>query len=277
MGVVCGGAACAALGPLGLTAGLAGAALAAAVRALEGDSPASLAGSVVAPLVALAVMLDVGLDVPHASIAIAATAWTIAELGRGALATASPIVALLPAVIAAIAAPSCTVLLPIVGFHLLTAPWQRPRGIVAVPIVGCLAVIAAIAAGFGAFGDRWIGARHPLAAVALPDALGEALGPLLAVAALAGLALILTRFRHAQLAIAACLAGGLAVELRTGALDAATVTIVALAAGTAVGRLGALIRLPAGQAFAGATLGFLLVVPPAWTAVERAAQLIDSR
>ena len=277
MGVVTGGIALALAGPVGLTVGLAGAALAAAVRALEGDSPASLAGAVAAALVALAVMFDLGAELPRAAIAVAAAAWTVAELGRGALSTASPIVALLPAVIAAIAAPSCAPLVAIVGAHLVTAPWRRPRSIVVVPIAGGLAVIVAVIAGlahagvFARLGELWIGPARAVAPTALPGLLGEALGPVLAIAALAGIALVFTRVRHAQLAIGACLVGGLVVQLRTGAIDAATIAVVAIAAATAIGRLGAMIRLPVGQAFAGATLVLLLVVPPAWTTAERAA------
>jgi hypothetical protein len=279
MGVITGGVALAAAGPAsGLTAGLAGAAIAAALRALEGDSPASLAGIALAPLLALACMLDLGIELSHA-LAAAAACWTIAELARGALSTASPVVALLPAVIAAVLAPSCALLVPIVGARLVTAPWQRPRGIVAVPIAGALFVLLAVLAGvvhggpLAVLGERWIGAWHPVAPATLPGSLGDALGPLLAVAALAGLALIFTRVRHAQIAIGACLCGGLLVELHTGAIDAVAIAMIALCAGTAVGRLGAMIRLPAGQALAGVTAGLLILAPPAWTTIERAASV----
>jgi hypothetical protein len=57
------------------------------------------------------------------------------------------------------------------------------------------------------------------------------------------------------------------VDLRAGALGVATTGLAALLAGLAIGRFAALIRIPSGQALAGATAGLLVVLPPAWAAV----------
>ena len=121
---------------------------------------------------------------------------------------------------------------------------------------------------------------------------GEALGPLTAVAALAGLAIALRAFvvngaagtrlrafrpRRAELALVAWIAGAVLVDLRAGTIGAATFGLAALCAGLAVARLGALIRLAAGQAVVAATAGALLVVPPAWIAVEHGPGAAHSR
>jgi hypothetical protein len=257
---------------------LAGAAITAAIRALVGDSPASLTGAVIAPLLMIASLFDPGLGHGHgielvrACVAIAAAAWTVVELARP---TSSPLVAVLPAAIASILDPSFVALVAIAGARLMTAPWQRPRWVVAVPILGGLAVVLAVIAGtahggsLAALGDRWCGApAHRIAAGSLATLAGDVVGPLTAVAALAGLA-VLARLRHAEIAIAACVAGAILVDLRAGAIGPSLIAIAALCAGLAVGRVAGLIRLASGQAIVGAAVGVLLVVPPAWTAIER--------
>lgn len=107
---------------------------------------------------------------------------------------------------------------------------------------------------------------------ALARLTGEVVGPLTAVAALGGLAVIVRR-RHAELAIAACIVGAILVDLRAGSIGASTIALAALCAGLAVGRLAGLIRFPSGQAIVGAACGVLLVVPPAWTAIERSQRV----
>lgn len=266
MGVACGGAA-AALGVTPIVA-LTGAALAAAIRVLAGDTPAALAGAVIAPLLAVASLADAGVELARAALALAAAAWTVTELARD---DGAPLVALLPAALAAVLDPSFVALPAIAGVRWLRAPGPRPRWAIAVPAAGGLAIlIAAVAA------SRWPGlgwfARpaHPVAAAGLARALGEVLGPLTAVAALAGLAALL-RPTLAALALAAALAGALLVDLRAGAPGAATIGLAALLSGLALGRLASLIRLPSGQAIAGATLGALVILPPAWTALAHRA------
>jgi len=46
--------------------------------------------------------------------------------------------------------------------------------------------------------------------------------------------------------------------------------VAALAAGVAIGRLAALVNAPIGQRFVVATVGFVLVVVPAWTLIAPA-------
>jgi hypothetical protein len=59
-------------------------------------------------------------------------------------------------------------------------------------------------------------------------------------------------------------------SLAGGFVAPAAPLVAALGAGVAIGRLAALVRYPAGQAFVGATAGFLLVVVPAWTLIASA-------
>jgi hypothetical protein len=204
----------------------------------------------------------------------------VVELARP---STSPLVAVLPAAIAAVLDPSFVALVAIAGARVMTAPWERPRWAIVVPIVGGLAIVLAVMAGavhggtLGMLADRWCGARvHPLSIGALATAGGDVLGPVTAVAALAGLA-ALVRVRHAELAIAASIVGAVLVDLRGGAIGPATIALAALCAGLAVGRLAALIRLASGQAIAAVTVGALLVVPPAWTAIERSPRVANAR
>lgn len=254
-------------------AGAAGAAIAAAVRSLIGDSPASLAGAVLAPLLMIAMLFDpaIGGGSVRALIAIAALGWTLVELARP---TTSPLVALLPATVAAVLDPSFVALIAIAGARLVTAPWDRPRWAIAVPITGgllaLLAVIACVAHGgaFTTLGDAWTGhAAAPIGLARLVNSGAHVIGPLTAVAALAGLA-VLARPRHAELATAVCIGAALLVGMRTGGVGPSLIAFVSLITGLAVGRFAGSIRLGAGQALAGATAALLLLVPPAWTAIE---------
>jgi hypothetical protein len=276
MGVACGGAAVT-LGSSPLV-GLAGAALAAVVRVLAGDSPAALSGAVLAPVLAVASFADAGGETARAALALATAAWTVVELARtpGAPGSprgwplGSPLVAVLPAVVAAVLDPSFVALVAIAGARLLTTPWQRPRWVLAVPAAGVLAIGLAVLAGtsWPGLGVRWFGAAaHPVAPVVLAGLAGAMLGPLTAVAALAGIA-SLVRARYAELAVAAAVASAALVDVRAGALGPASIGLAALLAGLAIGRLAAMIRIPSGQAIAGATIGVLVTVPPAWSAFE---------
>ncbi len=272
-----------AAGPV-LAVGLAGASLAAAVRALAGDSPASLTGAVLAPLLLIACLFDPklahGVPVIRACIALAAAGWTVFELARP---TTSPLVALLPAIIAAVLSPAYVALVAIAGSRLVTAPWQRPRWAVGVPIAGVLALALAVIAGLAfhgslaAFGDAWCGApRAPRGLGSLLELSGTTLGPITAVAAVAGLS-FLARLRHAELAVGTILLGALLVSVRTGAVDPSLIGVAALSSGLAVGRLAGMIRLAAGQAVAGATIAFLVLAPPAWTVIEHGSRVSVAR
>lgn len=255
--------------------GLAGAAMTAAIRALAGDSPASLAGAVLAPLLLLACVLDLGLAhgvaLIRACVAIGAAGWTVVELARP---TTSPLVALLPATIAAILSPAYVALVVIAGSRLVTAPWQRPRWAIGVPIIGALALVLAVIAGVAAHGslaalaDAWCGApRAPRGLATMLDSAASTLGPVTSVAALAGLPFLL-RPRHAEVAVGTIVLGAWLVSVRTGAVDPAVIGVAALSAGLAVGRLAGMIRLPSGQAVAGATIAALVLAPQAWTVIE---------
>ena len=189
----------------------------------------------------------------------------------------SPVVALLPAIVATVLEPAFASLLVLAGIRMVRAPWQRPRWVVAVPIAGALVVLLALVSGLarggalGSLATAWYGepARAiPLATLA--HGLGESLGPLVAVTALAGLALVvraLHRGALAELAIVACTGAALLIDLRAGAVGPATLGLAALATGLAVARFAAMIRMPSGQAVLGATCGLLLLVAPAYTAL----------
>jgi len=256
-------------------AAAAGAALAAAVRALAGESAAALSAAAIAPLLAVASIAEAGSDLTAPCLALAGIGWTAAELARPSPSRA----VLAPALLAAILAPPATPLLAIAGVRLAPRPGAPgSRWALAVPLAGALAVALAIGAGAAAhsrLGELWYGAAaRPISPLALIALAGGALGPLAALAALAGLAALVrprppvARGHLPELAVAACAAGALLADLRAGAIGPLTLGLGALAAGLGAARFAGQIRLPAGQALAGATLGLMLLLPPAWTAVE---------
>ncbi len=245
--------------------GLMAAAIAAAVRSLAGDSPAAIVAAAIAAVLATATLLDAHEAELRQSIAIAAFAWTIAELAR-VQPNASPLVAMLPALIAGVLDVGFIALVPIAGARLVTAPWQRPRWVIAAPILGAIATIVAVVALARTthLGTLWSGrAPHAIAPVALLARLPDALDPFVAVAALAGLVAIAGRGRYTQLALGASIVGALATDLRAGAVGPATIGVAALFAGLAVARLAAMIRIPSGQAVVAATVGLIAIAPPA--------------
>jgi len=230
--------------PLALaSAALAGAGVAAAVRSLCGDGPAALAAATLAPLLAVASLVD-HLGIP--ALAFAAAAWTLAELARPG---ATPVVALLPAAAATALAPAFVVLLPIAATRL------RGRARMPAQIAGGVACLALVI---------YVGPPHGTPA-ALASGLVAALGPLLAVAALAGCALV----ARTRVDLVACVAAALLADLHAGTIGPATVGLAALCAGLAIARFAGTIRLAAGQTIIAATCGALLLVAPAWLAVVR--------
>jgi len=268
MGIVTGSAALA----LGMSPvfALAGAALAAAVRGLAGDAPAALVAAAVAPLLAASSLAELGAGSVHASIALAAAGWAISELSRGREAPGSPLVAVLPAAVAAALDPSFVALVLVAGARVVSAPGPRPRWALAIPAAGGLAIVLAALGGtvWPELGARWFGAAaHPVAPRELAVLAGSALGPLTAVAALAG-SVVLARPRLAELAVAVACGGAILVDLRAGALGPASIGLAALLAALAVGRLAAMIRVSPGQAIAGATAGALVIAAPAWAAFD---------
>ena len=269
MGVASGGAAVA----LGLSPviALSGAALAAVIRVLAGDSPAALTGAVLAPLLAVASFAEAGGAPARVALALAAAGWAVTELARppGApAASTSPVLAVLPAAVAGLLDPRFVALVAIAGARLVTMSWQRPRWGGGVLIVGALAIVLAVLAGtaWPALGVWWFGAAHPVSVTVLAGCAGATLGPLTAVATLGGIA-VLPHPRYAELALAASIAGAILADLRAGAFGPTSIGLAALLSGLAVGRLAAMIRLPSGQAIVGVTLGALVVIPPAWTSV----------
>ncbi len=122
VGVVAGVIA-AALGARGLEIGcgaLAAASIVHALRALAGEEPAAIAGAAAGGLLAIVAIVEhgrlsqQGLAVPW--LAVAAAAWTFAELARP---TATPYVALAPAIAAALLDPAFVALPAIAGARLV--------------------------------------------------------------------------------------------------------------------------------------------------------------
>lgn len=329
VGVVAGAVAIA-LGARGFEIGcamVAAAAIVHALRALAGEEPAAIAGAVAGGLLAVVAIIEYGArahDLQHLAVpwlAVAAAAWTIAELARP---TATPYVALAPAIAAAILEPACVALPAIAGVRLLhpskeviettlraqlavpkvaahgesgqlplpikgaqksggvklqsgpvkmpvkRKPGLPPRWIVAVPIAGAILVVVAVIAGAShdsALGRSWFGPR--LAEAAPLDALtrlADALGPIMVVAVVGGLA-VLARVHLASLAVLACAVGAILVDLRTGAPSSTTLGLAALCAGAAIARFAGVIRIRSGQAITAAMCGAILLVPPVWTVI----------
>jgi len=255
-GVAAGGLAAAAghVQPLPLaSAALAGAGIAAAIRAQCGEAPAALAAAVLAPLVGVALLID---HLAAPALAIAAAAWTLAELARppwGAVrppAPPTPLVAVLPAAVATVLVPPFVVLLPVAASRL------RGRARLPAQIAGVLACAAVV---------LYAGPPAHVDAPALARELADSLGPLLAVAALAGCALV----GRARVDLVACVLAVLLGDVHAGSVGPATLGLAALCAGLAIARFAATIRLGAGQAIVAATCNALLLLAPAWLAVVR--------
>lgn len=202
--------------------------------------------------------------------------FAIAELARPMPPKWSPLPAVGASLLAALLDPSYIALPAIAGIRFMRGPWPQPRGSVALPIAGVLgiglATIAALSHG-GMFADLWLAwsARTP-AHAPIPDVLaraGDLLGPISAVAALAGIATCATRGMFPATSVIGVAAGAIAVDLATGTLGTATPIVGALGAGVAIARLTTMVRWPAGQAFVGAAVGFMLVVAPALALAAR--------
>ncbi|HEY1558010.1 MAG TPA: hypothetical protein VGF94_24440 [Kofleriaceae bacterium] len=254
-------------GPAGAAAcGALGAALAQAVRAFNG---AGLAADVLAA--AAGVLAVLGLDALVAdpareALAAAAAMWTIAELVRPLPARGSPLPALAMAACAGALDPAYVALVPLAGTRLATWPGHA-RWAIAAPIVGLVACALAIAAALahgGVLARLWLAwagtGTHGAGASRALAVAGDALGPIVALAALAGLAAGAARGRLAAATLLAAALGALALALRTGALAPAVPVVAALAASLGFARLAALVRHPTGRAAVAATCGLLAVV-----------------
>lgn len=246
--------------------GLAGAAIAAAVRAFAGASGAATAAAVIGALLGGLALLAIPGELVRGPLACAAAAFAIAELVRPAPPSASPWPAIGAAALAGVLDPSFVVLVAIAGWKLMNSPWARLRYAPAVPAVGVLGGALAMAAGL-----RWthlwtVWSGHAPRAIELwrtAAVHGDALGPVAAVAAVAGLAIAAMRGRYALASLVGVTVASAAVALRSGVLAPAALTCGAVAAGVAIARLAALVRWPAGQVVVGATAGFLAVAAPA--------------
>lgn len=251
--------------------GALGAALAAVVRAFAGASVAAAVAGIAAALLGVAAVLDGhALELARASLAAAAAMFAIAELVRPMPPDESPLPSIGAALLAGVLDPSYIALVPITGWRFVRGPWSRPRGSIALPIVGalgCLLAIGCAIAPSGVLADLWAtwsaregAAMSPLDVLA---AAGDVLGPVTAVAALAGLGVCVMRGRYAAASVTAVMAGAIAVDLATGTLGAALPSMAALGAGMAIARLTGMVRWPTGQAFVAAATGFIMVVAPA--------------
>jgi hypothetical protein len=254
-----------------LALALVGAAIAAAVRALTGGSGAAIAAAGSAALLAALQLLALPGELARPALAGAAAMFAIAELVRPAQPTDSPWPAIGAAIVAGTLEPSYTPLVAISGWKMIRAPWPRPRYALAVPLAGVLGAALAIAAAviprLEPLWLRWAGAaphaRAAANAAQIASKIGDGIGPVVAITAIAGLAIAATRGRYARLAILGVTVAALAVDARRGSLGAPTASCAALATGVAIGRLSAMIRLPAGQLAVSATTGFVLLVAPA--------------
>jgi hypothetical protein len=255
--------------------GAVGAALAAAVRAFAGPSLAVAVAAGAASLVGALALVAMRADLRDA-IACAAGMFAVAELARPLLPDASPWPALGAAACAAILDPSFVVLVPAAGVRLATGPWSLPRWTFAAPAIGLLAVVLAILAaliGDGVLADLWTTwagrSRQVGDPIAVVLALGDELGPVTSVVAIAGLAACAVRGALAASCTVGVAIAAIGVDLVAGGPGPATLVIAALGAGAGIARFAALVRWPTGQAFVGATVGVMLVVVPVWSLTLR--------
>lgn len=259
---------------LAVALGACGAALAAAIRAFVGPSLVGAIAAAGGAIVGTLGLLALGADAREV-IAGAAALFALSELARAKLPQDSPLPAVGAALLAGVLDPSYIGLVPIAGIAWLIAPVPRPRAAIAVPLLGALATALAIALAtthaHAGLWTTWLGhapAHRPIVATLVRA--GDLVGPLAACAALAGLAICLAHGRLAGAAVGSVLAVTAVVSLSGGFVAPATPLVAALATGVAIGRLAALVRLPVGQAFVGATAGFVLAAVPVWTLIAPA-------
>jgi hypothetical protein len=250
-----------------------GAALAAAVRAFTGPSSAAAVAASAASLLGVLAVLELPeIDVARVAVASAAGMFAIAELVRPMPPDASPWPAIGAGLLAVIVDPAFGVLLLVAGVRYVTGPWPQPRWALLVPLAGVIAIIFVVLAAtlrHGAFKELWelwaargTSSAHPLDVLV---AIGDLLGPVTAVVALAGLGACAVRGTIPLVAAIGVAAGALAIDVATGSVGAATIVSAAMGAGVGIARFSALIRWPAGQALVGAAVGVMLVTAPVWT------------
>lgn len=254
--------------------GALGAALAAAVRAFTGPSVAAAVAATAASLLGVLAVLELPeVDVARAALASAAGMFAVGELVRPLPPDASPWPALGAALVAVVIDPAFATLLAVAGVRYVTGPWPQPRWALLAPAAGVLVVALAMMTTLlrdGLLSELWavwawrsaVTAGEPLGVLL---ALGDSLGPVTAVVALAGLGACVMRGRIPGAAVLGVLGGALALDLVTGTVAAPAIVCAALGAGVGIARFAAMIRWPVGQAFVGAVVGVMLVVAPVWT------------
>lgn len=246
------------------------AAIAAVVRAFVGGSAAATVASTVSALLGALFALELP-DIARSAFAAAAALFVVSEIVRPQPVDASPLPSIGAALIAGVLDPSFIALVPVTGVRFILGPWSRPRGSIALPILGVLATGLAILAATLPIHDLWqvwtgkMGSDLIYNPLQLLARLGDIVGPIAAVAALAGFATIASRGHDAIASVASIAAGAVAVDLATGSVGVATVACAAFGAGLGIARLTAMLRWPAGQAAIGAAAGFMMLVAPALT------------
>lgn len=247
--------------------GLTGSSLAAAVSAVSG---ASLG------IVGLLGMPNLPGDGGRFAIAGAAAAFAICELARAKPSNASALLAGGVAMIAGALDPSYVPVVAFAGIHLVLSWRPRARSwMYGLAAAGALATLAAMAMAIWwkptAVWWTWSGrAGESVTAHEAFNRIGYFLGPIAASVCLFGLALCAMRGRLAGIAVVVVAAMTAIVALSSTLVPPAVPIVAGLCGGVAVGRFTAMIDSSIGQAFVGATSGFVLVAATAWPLVTPA-------
>jgi hypothetical protein len=150
-------------------------------------------------------------------------------------------------------------------------PWPRPRWAIAIPIAALTACVAAVCAALAHDGSlaalwrAWSAAPVLASSLRVLPAAADAAGPIVLVAAAAGIATASTRGRTPAAALLSLVIAAIAIDVRAGTVVPATPIAAALAAGLGLARLSAIVRHPVGQACAAAAAAAIALVAPVWT------------
>jgi len=259
---------------LALALGACGAALGAAIRAFLGPSAVAAVAAATGAALGVLGLID-SMPPVRAVLAGAAGLFAIAELARPKQPHESPLPAVGAALLAGTLDPSYVALVAVAGVAWLRSPIARPRAAIAIPVLGvlatALAITCAIAYAKTPLWHTWLGhTTYPRAFVATLVRTGDVLGPMAAFAALVGLVACLAHGRFAAAAVVSVVAVTAIASLAGGFVAPAAPLVAALGAGVAIGRFAALVKWPVGQAFVGATAGFVLVCVPVWALISQA-------
>lgn len=197
----------------------------------------------------------------------------IGEFACSGGARRSPLIAATGAVIACACDPAYAPLVAVTGVRAVVARGSQWRGwVFLLPVVGALlslAVVWAATVGHEASLWRaWVGLpdEAAMASVAF-ERMADAVGPMAATASLAGLVLCVARHHLAGVAVAVVAAMAAVISLRVATVAPAVPILAALCGGVGLARFAATTHSSVGQAFVGATAGFMLVVASAWRLV----------